>query len=994
MADSSSFMDWQPQTPPPLFNPYQGDYMPGGWPLENPTPPAPPSPGWLPPPRRRTPIDYILPATKRICTGLFGAAAGATRRTINATTTVVIVSTVTIVHRLQAYRREQRRGQRARRPVVAPLTQSPFERAVARENRLRQAQAAQTSQTSQTTRQVVIETPPRTPRDNVRYRTTPHPNKETSDETTENIPFEVPEFRPDHVYARTIKKSTPRYIIQRRRHKDVFPGMPRFTPPQEPKPFILPTPEEKACNLLLPEGVRLESPYPQLIPAHGSPSSPLSPPSSGPATPVPEAQPDLHTTTPVAQQQGILNMSTKNGDFHSSSVPTTPAAQLQHDLLVSAETGGSDDSTVVSSITTSRKRRIHVQGSRSTADGDTASTKRFQTRVSKAISPQTSTPAIVVHKASYSDKVDTLVTPIDDNLLSPSRFKSRKIITPKVLKTPKRLSTPKTPLSVVSSTCNISPLNNHIFAARSPVKSEISSFFEGSPPPQFPNGPRAVAKDDISSFFDGSPPTQFLNRAGAVARDDISSFFDGSPPAQFLNRARVVAKNGISSLFDGLPPTLTPEHPQPVRESTTTGGGSPTPASRTLEKAEEVLGSPADAPQTPTSDGRSTGNKSAVEGTQEETKSVASTPGEVTEEVFDMLLGLASPEATPTPNIVTQVVEQQSSSQDAKTLVNDSQPTPTEEQTLTADAPIDLTEDDDTGRSSSSELTSALQTPAKQLSRLHLDDDKYTTPEQPTPKASPHSVEKTTRRTRAEARREAFREEKNQYLIAPLAAQWEEKIQEALRRGHGELKASDFTRVVPLNTSGRGTSSWLNDEIINSYLQLVVKHGKKNDRSTQIPSHHAFSSFFYSTLEKKGYDGVRRWAQKAKIGSKSLLETEHVFIPINSGAHWTLCVVSAKAKRVTHYNSMSGGGSRFVETIKTWLKGELGNSYKESEWTFVATGESPLQANFDDCGVFTITSARQIMLGLTPMSYGPEVIPLQRKRIVAELVAGELLKSQ
>ena len=282
------------------------------------------------------------------------------------------------------------------------------------------------------------------------------------------------------------------------------------------------------------------------------------------------------------------------------------------------------------------------------------------------------------------------------------------------------------------------------------------------------------------------------------------------------------------------------------------------------------------------------------------------------------------------------------------------------------------------------------RTPELQLAHLTLEDP-YT-PDAPTPKATPHSTERKQRVTRAEARRIQLLEEVQHYEIAPLADDWEKKIQAALRSGHGDFRATDFTRVVPL-IKGRGTDNWLNDEVINGYLKLIVTHGKKEDRPTQVPTHHAFVSFFYNNLETRGYDSVKRWASRAKIGGKNLLETEAVFIPINSGMHWTLCVVSGKNRTITHYNSLSGNGRRYVETVKKWVKEELGSAYKEDEWNMEYTGPSPQQQNMDDCGVFTITSARQIMLGLTPMSYTASQIQLQRRRIIAELIHGALIKS-
>ncbi|RMZ86006.1 hypothetical protein DV737_g279, partial [Chaetothyriales sp. CBS 132003] len=261
------------------------------------------------------------------------------------------------------------------------------------------------------------------------------------------------------------------------------------------------------------------------------------------------------------------------------------------------------------------------------------------------------------------------------------------------------------------------------------------------------------------------------------------------------------------------------------------------------------------------------------------------------------------------------------------------------------------------------------------------------------PKAVRYGTEKTSRQTRAQAAKEKHEKEARAYKkLTPLDADWQARVVAAVQHGHGNFQPSDLRRVVPLGGASGATDNWLNDEVINEYLKLVVTHGKKNDRGGQVPSYHAFNSFFYSNLADKGPDSVKRWAQRAKISAKSLLQTKAVFVPINSGAHWTLAVVSGENKTITHYNSLAGDSTAKLHVIKSWVQAELGAAFNEEDWTLVQ-GQSPRQANMDDCGVFTITSARQIMLGFTPMSYGAGDIGVQRQRIVAELVKGGLLRA-
>jgi hypothetical protein len=184
--------------------------------------------------------------------------------------------------------------------------------------------------------------------------------------------------------------------------------------------------------------------------------------------------------------------------------------------------------------------------------------------------------------------------------------------------------------------------------------------------------------------------------------------------------------------------------------------------------------------------------------------------------------------------------------------------------------------------------------------------------------------------------------------------------------------------------------SWLNDEIINSYLSIIVHYlrestGNLNDR----PLFHAFNTFFFSTLRDKGYQGVRRWATRAKIGGESLLDVDTVFIPVHGGAHWTLMVVRPMERTIEYFDSMGSRGANQVKKAKEWLRGELGTKYDEDEWT-VLKSTSSMQDNGSDCGVFLLSNAKAIALGIEPTAFGAPDTLLLRRKIVAEIINGGL----
>ena len=230
--------------------------------------------------------------------------------------------------------------------------------------------------------------------------------------------------------------------------------------------------------------------------------------------------------------------------------------------------------------------------------------------------------------------------------------------------------------------------------------------------------------------------------------------------------------------------------------------------------------------------------------------------------------------------------------------------------------------------------------------------------------------------------------------VRPLPAKWEARL--------AELKAFPLNRQVATTLSGDPLTkrdlqtcyepmAWLNDEVINAYLALLVdylRHAHGNAGRHDKPKFHAFNSFFFSNLRDKGYASVSRWARRAKIGGEALLSVDTVYIPVHNSAHWTLMVVKPTSRTIEYFDSLGAPPARHVAKIKEWLRGEL-SGYDDGEWTVVPS-VSPQQDNGSDCGAFLLSTAKAVAVGIEPSSYGPRDIPLLRRKIVAELMSGGL----
>jgi hypothetical protein len=235
-------------------------------------------------------------------------------------------------------------------------------------------------------------------------------------------------------------------------------------------------------------------------------------------------------------------------------------------------------------------------------------------------------------------------------------------------------------------------------------------------------------------------------------------------------------------------------------------------------------------------------------------------------------------------------------------------------------------------------------------------------------------------------------------ILKPVTRSWQRKVQHAMTQPL-DAELASVSNGTKLSRRDFGTvleqPYWLNDDVIAAHIQLSVDKALERTRHMpgQIPKVHAFNSFFYKNLSTKGPESIKRWAGRAKIGGKDLKQVDTVFIPVNPKVHWTLLVVSPSKRTIEYFDSLAGkkpsaASNIYTDNVKKWLRQEMGAEYNDSEWTVRIRNDGPQQNNNYDCGVFTITTAKLIVLGYDPVgAYDARVMPAQRLRLVAELMA-------
>ncbi|NXU30026.1 SENP1 protease, partial [Thalassarche chlororhynchos] len=222
-----------------------------------------------------------------------------------------------------------------------------------------------------------------------------------------------------------------------------------------------------------------------------------------------------------------------------------------------------------------------------------------------------------------------------------------------------------------------------------------------------------------------------------------------------------------------------------------------------------------------------------------------------------------------------------------------------------------------------------------------------------------------------------------------ITEEMEKEIKNVFRGGNQDEVLSEAFRltITRKDIQTLNNLNWLNDEIINFYMNLLMERSKEKG----LPAVHAFNTFFFTKLKTAGYQAVKRWTKKVDIFSVDLL-----LVPIHLGVHWCLAVVDFRKKTITYYDSMGGINSEACRILLQYLKQEsLDKKRKEFDangWALLSkkSQEIPQQMNGSDCGMFACKYADCITKD-KPINFTQQHMPYFRKRMAWEILHRKLL---
>lgn len=179
---------------------------------------------------------------------------------------------------------------------------------------------------------------------------------------------------------------------------------------------------------------------------------------------------------------------------------------------------------------------------------------------------------------------------------------------------------------------------------------------------------------------------------------------------------------------------------------------------------------------------------------------------------------------------------------------------------------------------------------------------------------------------------------------------------------------------------------WLNDEVINFYMELVAERNRLNDK---LPKIHPMNTFFLKRLQEAGHGGVRRWTRKVDIFAYDIIP-----IPVHKGIHWCMAIIHLKNKTIKYYDSMGAPNNPVLSALADYLKEESMDKKKVafdmSGWTTENVQGIPQQENGSDCGVFSCMYAEFICRN-RPIVFSQQNMNYFRMKMIYEICTGRML---
>ncbi|KAH8386409.1 hypothetical protein KR093_000341, partial [Drosophila rubida] len=231
-------------------------------------------------------------------------------------------------------------------------------------------------------------------------------------------------------------------------------------------------------------------------------------------------------------------------------------------------------------------------------------------------------------------------------------------------------------------------------------------------------------------------------------------------------------------------------------------------------------------------------------------------------------------------------------------------------------------------------------------------------------------------------------EEVEEPKIIPFTDEHQQRYNELIYGPSQMVLVSKFSLNITRSDINTLTGScWLNDEIINFYMNLLTD--RSETKKGKLPSVYAMNTFFIPRLLQNGHSAVKRWTRKIDLFNKDIIP-----VPVHvGGVHWCMAIIHMRNKTIRYYDSMGKPNQMVLNALESYLREESLDKRKvpfdTSDFKIESVQNVPQQTNGSDCGVFSCMFAEYITRD-QPLSFSQENMEYFRKKMVLEICGGAL----
>jgi Ulp1 family protease len=208
-----------------------------------------------------------------------------------------------------------------------------------------------------------------------------------------------------------------------------------------------------------------------------------------------------------------------------------------------------------------------------------------------------------------------------------------------------------------------------------------------------------------------------------------------------------------------------------------------------------------------------------------------------------------------------------------------------------------------------------------------------------------------------------------------------------------EVVTNMYNRTITVETIKRldnnapGIQKWLNDDIIEVYMQLLCDQYSSSNNILLLNTHFMDKLLDIDNNKRYTYDNVKRWTKQ------NVFNFDKIFIPINiNNCHWVLIIIFIHHKQIMYYDSNISNEDQsafYLDTTLSWLYDENIkwniNNFRRSDWN-KDLPIMPQQNNNYDCGVFLLAIAEDVFKSNTTATFTQKDIPQIRLKIAISIV--------